>query len=337
MPSWISNSPRLQLPKTPRFLVIRKLLKLAFICTILAWMLQSGKLDLKQVLRAFVHWPELLLILLIGYVQAAVLAWRWKLLLDVQKIRISGYSAFRLTMIGLLFNLVIPSSVGGDVMKGYYLSRDAQAGKTDVYVTILMDRIVGLLGLFILAAGNVAFSWPSLSHQRTLIVLAWTSVGGAVGGCLLLAALITLGGRIAAIARLPEIVRQSALAVFKYRHSPRVVFGSLAITVAAHSMVCVMFYLAMHAIGLLDFPVGSFLLLVPFGLITTALPIAPGGIGVGQAAFFALFASFSAPLGQSGANAFTLFQVVQVLIALSGLVYYLRVGADPLRRDVNGI
>ena len=48
-----------------------------------------------------------------------------KLLLAAQEISLPFRDAFSLTMIGGLFSTVMPSTVGGDVVKGYYVARRA--------------------------------------------------------------------------------------------------------------------------------------------------------------------------------------------------------------------
>ena len=84
-----------------------------------------------------------------------------------------------------------------------------------------------------------------------------------------------------------------------------------------------MYYLALLATGVRGMPVSVFFLVVPFGMITTALPISPGGVGVGQAAFFALFRIVAPQYAAAGTNALTVFQVMFILICVSGLYWYI--------------
>ena len=81
--------------------------------------------------------------------------------------------------------------------------------------------------------------------------------------------------------------------------------------------------LALLATGVTDMPMGQFFLVVPLGLVTSAIPISPGGIGVGQAAFFALFQIVAPKYAAAGTNALTVFQVIFILLCVSGLYWYL--------------
>src|ERR1700720_3103683 len=104
-------------------------LKVLLAAGILTWMASSGKLNLAQVGRSLSHWPLMLAIVTLGYSQVAISAWRWNLLLQAQEIQLAYRRAWGLTMIGMLFNVVIPGAVGGDLVKGYYITRAASGRK----------------------------------------------------------------------------------------------------------------------------------------------------------------------------------------------------------------
>ena len=59
-------------------------------------------------------------------------------------------AALLLGFIGNVFNLVIPGAVGGDLIKAAYLVR-MHVKKTQAIASMVIDRIIGLLGLFTLA------------------------------------------------------------------------------------------------------------------------------------------------------------------------------------------
>ena len=82
-----------------------------------------------------------------------------------------------LGLIGMVFNLVIPGAVGGDLIKAAYLAR-MRIRKTQAIASMVIDRILGLLGLFILAAIAGGFAWRlATTDVRKLIMAAWVAVG----------------------------------------------------------------------------------------------------------------------------------------------------------------
>jgi hypothetical protein len=85
---------------------------------------------------------------------------------------------------------------------------------------------------------------------------------------------------------------------------------------------------------LADVPAGYFFLLVPLGLVAIAVPISPAGIGVGQAAFFALFRIVSAAHATAAADAFTVYQFAVILVSLTGFYWYLSYKDVEVRTEV---
>ena len=76
---------------------------------------------------------------------------RWQILLRVQGIRISWWRLYGLLMVGLFFSLFIPGGTGGDLVKGYYLLKEAPIGRrTSAALSVVMDRLLGLLGVAVL-------------------------------------------------------------------------------------------------------------------------------------------------------------------------------------------
>src|SRR5690606_22836262 len=104
--------------------------------------------------------------------QVLLSAGRWKLLLEAQGANIPLFPAIRLTFIGCMFSTIIPGTVGGDVLKLFYLRSyydDAAAG----IVSLAADRITGLLALLLLGAGPAAMILLTHSGSATLTSLCW--------------------------------------------------------------------------------------------------------------------------------------------------------------------
>ena len=71
----------------------------------------------------------------------------------------------------------------------------------------------------------------------------------------------------------------------------------------------------------LKLPVWMILLIFPIAFWATILPIAPAGIGIGQAAFFFLFDKVAAQ-GEFGVLAITFYQAIQFIVGLFGGVVF---------------
>lgn len=91
-------------------------------------------------------------------------SWRWYMLARVLQFRLTPGEALTLTMKAFFFSLVIPGgSIGGDFAKaGFLATRAASGTKVEGAFTILMDRIVGMVALFLLAIVVTLLAAPLL-------------------------------------------------------------------------------------------------------------------------------------------------------------------------------
>jgi hypothetical protein len=62
-----------------------RLFKLLVGPALFAWMVHSGKLNLHDVVQGLWHWPAVLVILILLFIQPTITAWRWNLLLSAQE------------------------------------------------------------------------------------------------------------------------------------------------------------------------------------------------------------------------------------------------------------
>lgn len=103
---------------------------------------------------------------LLYFLHMAVCAWRWYRLTRVLDIDLGAKEAFYLTMQAYFFSLVVPGgAIGGDLVKIGVLSARAPVGtKVEGAFSILMDRIVGMMALFLTAIAVTIPTIPVLMH-----------------------------------------------------------------------------------------------------------------------------------------------------------------------------
>src|SRR5688572_22628122 len=82
-------------------------------------------------------------------------SYRWKILLDALEIRIGAARTFVINMVGAFYNSFMPGSTGGDLVKAYYVSKHTDL-RTRAVLSVLVDRIIGLLALIILGGAMAA-------------------------------------------------------------------------------------------------------------------------------------------------------------------------------------
>src|SRR5262249_55055350 len=144
---------------------------------LLSWVIWQNADKIREVFSRPIDWRLLAVaqvIYLAGIVSTFV---RWYLLVRVVDPRFTLRAAVLLGFIGNVFNLLIPGAVGGDLIKAAYLSR-MHVKKTQAIASMVIDRIIGLLGLFTLATIAGALVWSKADPDvRKLIVAAWVATG----------------------------------------------------------------------------------------------------------------------------------------------------------------
>ena len=161
------------------------LLKILVVGTILIYLVRSGRLNFEK-LMLFRDAPEILAMMVAILILAVVpmATFRWWLLLRAIGIQVNPKQTFVLTWIGNFFNTTLPGAVTGDVVKGYYVIKaQEEDGRTRAFMTLLIDRFVGLFGLIVMAFFALVFNFELILSQERLHSLAWIIValfGGTV-------------------------------------------------------------------------------------------------------------------------------------------------------------
>ncbi len=214
---------------------------------------------------------------------------RWYLLVRVIEPRFTLRSTMLLGFIGYVFNLVIPGAVGGDFIKAAYLVR-MHIKKTQAIASMVIDRIVGLLRLFVLAAlaGAVAWSGVDSAEVRRLIVASWIATGLAFFVLVLIftQALTRLfpglGG--SGHGRLAGIMTELKELSTTYRRRLDIVFLGLVICVLGHALNVTAFYLMSKMLfpTTLTTTLAQHFLMVPLTLFTMVVPLPFGALGLSE-------------------------------------------------------
>jgi uncharacterized membrane protein YbhN (UPF0104 family) len=138
----------------------------------------------------------LMLSFLLLFLNQVIVASRWYLLLRLQDIDIGISAAIKLTFVGFFYNNFLPGSVGGDVLRAWYVTKHTPK-QMEAAISVFVDRAIGLIGLIISAI--VAFMlFPKRTEAEKQLVSGmnfnnlWMNywwIGAAAIGALILAIL----------------------------------------------------------------------------------------------------------------------------------------------------
>lgn len=269
----------------------------------------------------------------------AMTGWRWRLLLRAVDLVLPLARAVRLTFIGSFFNTAIPGATGGDVVKAYYAAKATGRGTRSV-LSVFVDRAIGLVGLAVFA-GAVLLLAPGRAGYgpaRVVVfaVLGATAIFGLVVATPLLRRSLGLSG---VLRRLPfqTLLTEARVALRLYRARPAALCVALLVSLVNHGSAAFGVWLLGGALGIEGLDLGMTLALVPVANLFSAIPLLPGGWGVGELAFAYLFGQ----VGIAPTEAVSLSVVYRLsLLAVSlpgGLLWLVwrgRPSAETIRHEV---
>jgi uncharacterized membrane protein YbhN (UPF0104 family) len=289
---------------------VSKKLRLVVSAALLAWL--GWRLNWLQVVEAFRQLRMEFWLAAVGIYAVAQIAsaFRWRLLARPLGFRqpLGPFAAFYL--IGMFFNLFLPTSVGGDVVRAWYLD-GGNGRRLLAFLSVFVDRLSGLMVLLSLACVGVLVCPVVL--PRWIPWSVWVTAGCGFAG---LAAAVLCGRWTDRQGRIGRFFEAAQL----YLCQPGVLVEAttLSLVVQAANVVLVWFVgLAISA----PVPASFYWIAVPMVTLLTLLPVSLNGIGVREGGMIL----FLSPLGVNAATALTLsflwFTVFTAVSATGAIVY----------------
>jgi uncharacterized protein (TIRG00374 family) len=252
-------------------------------------------------------------------------------------VRTSWYASLRLTSLGTFFSIVLPGLTGGDLIKAVLAARENPGRRAHAVVSIVVDRLLGIGTLVLMGAVVIVVAGGELSVLRTPVLLL---LGAGVLGALVYtsAALRKLVRFDALVARLPMAAVLKSLddAVLLYSRRKRVLLGAFGLSLANHATVIAAVLMLSRAFG--DELLDAFDATAVVSVCNTvsALPIAPGGWGVGEMVYGYLYGL----LGSQPARGVAVsvgYRLCTTVIGLAGGLFLLLPGARAELQDVEAL
>jgi uncharacterized membrane protein YbhN (UPF0104 family) len=204
-----------------------------------------------------------------------------------------------------LYGEVLPSSVGGDVVRTAMLARPV--GLRLATLSVILDRITGLAMLLVVMLALLPLLAWRIENISAVVGLAAVAIGGIAA----LSALLLLSGKSVpswlpkAASLLPEFTAHMREALFSRALRLQVVGSGLLVQIFS----VVLFFVLGRSVGV---PLAFLdcLLLVPPALLLSALPVSLSGWGVREGTLAGMFAL----VGMAPAD----IVVVSILYGLTG-------------------
>jgi uncharacterized protein (TIRG00374 family) len=225
---------------------------------------------------------------------------RWQILLRVQGLGLRFRRVFALTMVGVFFNFFIPGGTGGDAVKMFLLVQETPGRRGTAILSVIVDRLIGLLGLIILAGAFIAVKWEWLHAAPGVEHWVYIALGVLVAGLAFLGVSFVISGfgLVHLLpARMPgrDKLAELAMAYNVYGRAWIPSGVSFLLSALAHMTNFGVFYCAIRALGWtgMQIPrIPEFYAVMPIIGTITALPISIGGVGVREQLFQEFLGTF---------------------------------------------
>jgi len=242
-----------------------------------------------------------------------VSAWRWHRVLRYLGERVSVGRLYAETLIGTTYNLILPTSVGGDVVRAYRVGPRAEQ-PSHVWASVMYERVLGLLSLALVSCVGLV---STLSPEQHGLFVAAAAMTVGLGLALAFAPVpFRLAARLSR--RLGDAAERLAAAFAGPLARPAARLETFAWSLL-YQFVALSILLAAglpwHEPRLVE----AVYLGVPIVLVAATIPVTIGGLGLRESLFVVVLGRFGLPAEQ----AFALSMVwlgSNLLVGLAGLV-----------------
>lgn len=289
---------------------MNKYVRFAITGLLLGWI--AWKTDWVIVKDAFVNLNVSLWVGAVGLLVVAQLvsAMRWRIFARQLHMRRSFWQMAKYYFIGMYFNLLLPTSVGGDVVRVWYLNANS-GRKLRATAAVLLDRVNGLIVLVALACVAVLFRPAGTPDWVPLSVYGIAAAGAC--GVLAIYAFAKWG-------RIPESRKQQMTVMWEVVRSPRYLIVTTGLSLVVQILSAAIVWMIGEGLGL-EIPASYYAVFVPMVSLLTLLPLSVNGMGVREWGCVFFLKPVGVPEGMAVTLAFLWFAVQLAVSACGGLVY----------------
>lgn len=257
-------------------------------------------------------------------------ALRWQVLLRTQGVELGFGETLRLNLIGAFFNIALPGAVSGDFVKAMVLVKEHRSNRAGIFGSLVFDRILGVSAMVFVGAFSALLS-VLVPWGGSLPPVLLGSIGAVGAGAVFFFLYLFLSHRrdplllvlrfftrrhdkLAAVERL-------YLGVMGYRAWPKRILKAVVLSILIHLFLIMTSFLIAETISQDGLSFFAIAVIVPIGMLATAIPVLPAGVGTGHAAFLGLFHLVGS---SQGAEVFSMIVLYQVMMGVLGGLVYLR-------------
>ena len=270
------------------------------------------------------------------FVSQLVFVLRWLLLLIAQKIYINYWQAVRLHLLGLFYNNCMPGSVGGDLLRAWYVTSHTEK-KVEAALSVFFDRAIGLGCTLLLAAGAYLFVPVSAGEGRLeisanfhivdkLVQYRFAIIGAFVFFAIVLTGMCVLKKTRRLLVKALKFIKvhgQTVLskigtAIRIYGSKPLMLLTAIVLSFVCQAMAITSVWMIGRNLGI-EAPVKYYFVFFPLSWILGMLPISVGGAGIMELGIKGMFSQVTTVTEKQGLILGLAQRVILLIVLMPGI------------------
>lgn len=228
---------------------------------------------------------------MLNIIERFEMTYKWNLLIRIRNIVVPFWKLFWINSIGSFLGLFLPSSLGTDVVRGYYLVKN-NSEKSVSISSVFVDRVLGMFSLLLLGVISVFFVGNIIDqfNIRVYVVIIFVLT-------VIIFYLFQRNESKKILQKILAKVKHKNLiengiklhnSILEYKKYPKTVWLSFVITILVQITRVLTYYFIALAFNI-QISIVYFFLFVPLIMLVIMIPISIGGIGVREGTFVAFF------------------------------------------------
>ncbi len=253
--------------------------------------------------------------------------YRLGVLLNFHNSHVGYFRLLAINFVGLFFSLFLPGRTGGDVVRGYFLSKSSLE-LSKIIGTMMTWRFVGIFAMILIGWVSALLSYPTLKDATYVLFTT-----GLL--CIFIAVVMVLvNGKLLnkfesansavqkknRFGRIKGILKQAYhdTAVFKHQH--RLLLFNTVLACVSNSLILGTWYFVSRAANW-NISMWYILMFIPIISLLQMMPVSLNGIGVREGAAIVVFGSVGV-VQESAVSVAMFFSGISILVSLSGGIVY---------------
>jgi glycosyltransferase 2 family protein len=268
-----------------------------------------------------IHPLNHVLILSIFTITNIIHSYRWKLLLKPFGYNNKLLKLFKLKLISIYYNSILPSNLSGDFIRSYYLSKDKDIELSKSLSSVILERFLGFGALMLLIFIGIFFNYSILTKINIFPYLLIIFI-------LFVMVIILLFNKNAKEKlqkffsknkyrenKIVKLIKKYYLTIHYYAKYKKTLWISFLIAIILQSITILINYLAFHSIGI-EINIWKLLFIIPIISILNMIPASFGNIGFSEGIYVLLFSY----LGIEPEQSITISLLIRFYTLLLGLI-----------------